>query len=202
MSWVARRTRRNDSDPFRLKDGEFVRLFRLTNDLNWMKFPITPDKKTAINQQFMANFRFLGCIGCIDCTHVSIIAPKDEEHNYLNRKSFHSKNVQLICDWNLKVPAVNARYAGATHDAAIWNTSDIRDSGYPQLPWLMAPILHPTPGAKELHNQRLSSTRNCIERCNSVLRIVNNEEQHNQEAKPLVQDGRQARRNLFQRYFQ
>ncbi|KAF2888115.1 hypothetical protein ILUMI_18058 [Ignelater luminosus] len=84
----------------------------------WIKFP-TLDKKIATKQQFMANYRFTGCIGCIDCTHVSEIAPKDEEHNYLNRKGFHFKNVQLICNSNLKILAVNARHAGATHDAAI-----------------------------------------------------------------------------------
>ena len=34
-------------------------------------------------------------IGCIDCTHVKIIAPTDYEHEYVNRKNQHSINVQV-----------------------------------------------------------------------------------------------------------
>lgn len=45
---------------------------------------------------------FPGVVGAIDCTHVAIIAPTTEEHNYLNKKDFHSKNIQVICDHRLK----------------------------------------------------------------------------------------------------
>lgn len=34
---------------------------------------------------------------------MAIIAPHDEEHNYLNRKRYHSKNVQIVCDPDLKI---------------------------------------------------------------------------------------------------
>uniref|UniRef100_A0A915D5B0 DDE Tnp4 domain-containing protein n=1 Tax=Ditylenchus dipsaci TaxID=166011 RepID=A0A915D5B0_9BILA len=37
-------------------------------------------------------------IGAIDCTHIRVIPPADEEFGYVNRKSFHSLNVQLISD--------------------------------------------------------------------------------------------------------
>ena len=35
-------------------------------------------------------------IGCIDGTHVRIQAPSTNEHEYVNRKNFHSINVQVI----------------------------------------------------------------------------------------------------------
>ena len=37
-------------------------------------------------------------IGCIDCTHIRIQAPHLNENFYVNRKRYHSINVQAICD--------------------------------------------------------------------------------------------------------
>ncbi|KAL4009681.1 hypothetical protein ACER0C_003533 [Sarotherodon galilaeus] len=37
---------------------------------------------------------FPGVIGCVDGTHIPIIAPSVNEGDYVNRKSFHSINVQ------------------------------------------------------------------------------------------------------------
>ena len=37
-------------------------------------------------------------IGCVDGTHIRLQAPSQNEPNYVNRKKFHSINVQVICD--------------------------------------------------------------------------------------------------------
>lgn len=68
----------------------------ITLSEQWIKFPTTEPEKNAIKQGFMASFNFPGVIGAIDCTHVEIIKPVVEEHNYLNRKGYHSKNIQLV----------------------------------------------------------------------------------------------------------
>lgn len=44
----------------------------------------------------MEHIGFPGIIGAIDCTHIAIIRPWEKEHNYLNRKGYHSKNVQIV----------------------------------------------------------------------------------------------------------
>lgn len=46
--------------------------------------------------RFYEKFNFRGAIGVIDCTHVAIIAPDENEHVYVNRKNYHSINVQLV----------------------------------------------------------------------------------------------------------
>ncbi|KAG5877825.1 hypothetical protein JTB14_011861 [Gonioctena quinquepunctata] len=68
--------------------------------------------------------RFL--IDAIDYTHVYILKPIVEEHNYVNRRRRQSENVQIICDYDLKILAINARHAGA-HDSFIWNNSTIKN---------------------------------------------------------------------------
>lgn len=62
----------------------------------YIKFPTTAVEKQVVKQQFMENTHFPGAIGAIDCTHIRILAPTVEEHNYVNRKGFHSKNVQIV----------------------------------------------------------------------------------------------------------
>lgn len=51
--------------------------------------------------RFYDNHRFPGVIGCIDCTHIAIFPPQvhdavNPEHLYVNRKGYHSINVQLV----------------------------------------------------------------------------------------------------------
>lgn len=65
----------------------------------WVKFPVTMAEKTEVKARFMGATGFPGVLGAIDCTHVAMLAPHEEEHNYLNRKNFHSKNVQLVSDY-------------------------------------------------------------------------------------------------------
>ena len=51
--------------------------------------------------RFYRKYNFPGVIGCIDCTHIAIFPPKKDdpntpEHLYVNRKGYHSLNVQLV----------------------------------------------------------------------------------------------------------
>ncbi|KAJ8929627.1 hypothetical protein NQ314_011494 [Rhamnusium bicolor] len=156
---------------------------------DWILFPNTPNEINKVKAQFMRKTRFPGVLGAIDCTHISIIAPVVEEHNYLNRKGYHSKNVQIICDADLLILNINSRYPGAVHDSFIWRNSVIHeelrhrynagdtnswllgDSGYPQQPWLMTPIVNAAPGTPEfIYTERHVLSRNVIERLNGVFK--------------------------------
>lgn len=62
----------------------------------WIHFPRTEQEKNEIKRRFMEARNFPGVIGAVDCTHIRILRPTTEEHNYLNRKGFHSKNIQIV----------------------------------------------------------------------------------------------------------
>ena len=55
-------------------------------------------EQANIKAQFEARAGFPNVIGAINCTHIAIKAPSNDEILYVNRKNFHSINVQIICD--------------------------------------------------------------------------------------------------------
>ncbi|KAJ8913397.1 hypothetical protein NQ315_008790, partial [Exocentrus adspersus] len=135
----------------------------LENLQNLIRFPNSDEELNLEKFMNMPN-GFPGIIGFIDCTHVAIVAPPTEDENYpavvfLNRKGYYSINVQIICQAELKILAINARFPGSVHDSAIWESSVakqelhrihnrghnncwlIGDSGYPAQPWLLTQFL-------------------------------------------------------------
>ena len=122
---------------------------------------ISNQPKQLINQQrFYERSAFPLVIGCIDGMHVPILAPRQNEDLFVNRKNFHSIDIQAICDSDLKFIDIVAKWTGGTHDAFVRRQSgfnhniangEIRivnglllgDSGYPLRPNLLTPILSP-----------------------------------------------------------
>ncbi|XP_017490621.1 PREDICTED: putative nuclease HARBI1 [Rhagoletis zephyria] len=155
---------------------------------NYIKFPTTLEDQRIISLHilmctFFSATGFLGCIDAIDCTHIKIKKPRaDVESCYINRKGYFSKNVQLLCEYNLNILAGNARFGGSTHDAFIWENSKckeflerqysrdantswlIGDSGYPLQPWLMTPFRNPETTGQTNFNFCHIRARNCMER--------------------------------------
>lgn len=52
----------------------------------FVSFPQTRVERNRIKQRFMENFAFPGTIGAVDCTHIAILKPLEDEHNFMNRK--------------------------------------------------------------------------------------------------------------------
>ncbi|CAC5426814.1 HARBI1 [Mytilus coruscus] len=128
----------------------------------YIKWP-TEEQKNVNKHAFYDKAGFRNIIGCIDGTHVHIQAPTEDEPAYVNRKDFHSVNVQVICDHqgtiNNKINA-NVKWPGSAHDAHVFRTSAIGrhlennyqgieqglllgDSGYPCRPFLLTPYRQP-----------------------------------------------------------
>nr|CAI5850118.1 unnamed protein product [Callosobruchus analis] len=110
-------------DPFELSDRKFIKIFRLTKDLTRQLINIvsphveSPRRASAltietkvfatlrllanIRQRFYEKYQFPGIARIIDCTHVAITSPnvnnaEQPERAYVNRKNYHSLNVQLV----------------------------------------------------------------------------------------------------------
>lgn len=63
----------------------------------FVKFPQTQEERDSIKQDLYETASFPCAIGIIDTSHIRIIAPT-EEWDFVNRKRYHSINVQGICD--------------------------------------------------------------------------------------------------------
>ena len=68
---------------------------------------------------FYAMSNFPRVIGCIDGTHIRIIAPSENSHSYIIRKGYHSINAMAVCDSLGKFIYVSARWPGSCHDSFI-----------------------------------------------------------------------------------
>lgn len=70
---------------------------------DFIKFPATRAERDEIKQGMFRIGGFPCTIGCIDGTHVRIKSPSQNEPDYVNRKGFHSINVQAICNHEGKI---------------------------------------------------------------------------------------------------
>ena len=86
----------------------------------YVKFP-SGNKIQEIQRQFMQQNRIPGIVGAIDCTHIPLQSPGgDTAELFRNRKGVFSINVQAICDHDLILTNVVARWPGSTHDSRIF----------------------------------------------------------------------------------
>lgn len=91
-----------------------------------IKFPQTENEIINTKIAFEQKFNVPGVIGVVDGTHVALSAvPNEIEIPFVNRKQFHSINVQIICDTRLYITNINARYPGSTHDSYTFRTSRV-----------------------------------------------------------------------------
>ena len=135
----------------------------------------------TINQlRFQDKYGFPRVLGCVDGSHIPIVAPSTNEPLYVNRKGYHSINVQAICDADFRFIDIVIKWPGSTYDAFIWRQSGINqminngeiatingwflgDSGYPLRPNLMTPILSPVTMSDRRYNRAFLKTRKTIE---------------------------------------
>ncbi|XP_062849564.1 putative nuclease HARBI1 [Trichomycterus rosablanca] len=149
-------------------------------------FVVFPGHKPIMNikEEFHRIAGFPRVIGCMDGTHIPIKAPAENEEDYVNRKSFHSINIQIICDATNIITNVEAKWPGSVHDAGIFHESALyhtfdqgqydglilADRGYSPLPYVMTPYPDPGPGPQSRHKLALCRTRARVEMTIGILK--------------------------------
>uniref|UniRef100_A0A3B4GB47 DDE Tnp4 domain-containing protein n=1 Tax=Pundamilia nyererei TaxID=303518 RepID=A0A3B4GB47_9CICH len=113
-------------------------------------------------------------------TLTALSQPNIDEAVFVNRRHFHSINVQIVFNAACKILDIVAKWPGSTHDARMLSESGIRqlferryvpanchllgDSGYPCTPWLLTPYLQPHQGPQLNYNRAHKTTRAVVER--------------------------------------
>ncbi|XP_048237834.1 putative nuclease HARBI1 [Haliotis rufescens] len=148
----------------------------------FVRMPTGSDADTT-KQKFHKISGFPNVLGCVDGTFVRIIGPKVNEGDYLNRKGYHSMNVQMICDAEYRFINCVAKWPGSVHESRIFRDSRISvafengtykgfllgDSAYPCKTYLMTPFLSPASRSQEKYNRCHVRTRVLIEQSFGIL---------------------------------
>ncbi|XP_062583188.1 putative nuclease HARBI1 [Saccostrea cucullata] len=123
-------------------------------------------------------------VGFLDGTHIRLSSGPGGDPDYINRKSFPSMQLQVVCDDTLLIRNIYTGWPGSTHDARVLRNSELftqaeagnlldrnkiilADSAYPLKGWLITPFRdNGRLGANQRRfNRILSSARQSIERC-------------------------------------
>lgn len=146
-----------------------------------------------VMQHYKDKWGFPMCAGCIDGTHIPILAPTESHADYVNRKGFHSIHMQAVVDGHCLFRDVVVGWPGSVHDARVLSNSTIfkkgvdntlfngvetlcihgkdippliiGDPAYPLLSWLIKryPENNNTPRIQRVFNYRLSRARMTVE---------------------------------------
>ncbi|KAK3924002.1 Putative nuclease, partial [Frankliniella fusca] len=164
----------------------------------WVKFPRSKQERRIHIERNLKKFGIPDVLGYIDGTEITITPPYSNMNpqTFWTRKHQYALNCQVVCDSSLYIMNMVANFPGSCNDAFIFKSSAVRrrmraafeeepcwllgqylpkfnfrDSGYPNEPWCIIPLLDTEPGSPEEHfTKKHCRSRNCVERCIGVLK--------------------------------
>ena len=84
-----------------------------------IKFPSTIEETKSVTQRFELKFDIPQVIGCVDGTHIPIVQPPENSHDYISYRMKFSLKCQAICNENGYFTDVELRWPGSVHDARV-----------------------------------------------------------------------------------
>ena len=188
---------RSVADRFNVTKSSAFRVYHricgaISNNLSGqlIKFP-SGQRAIDVAQGFEEKRAFPGVLGAIDGCHIPVKAPRQNHEQYVNRKGFHSLQLQVICDMDMQFTDVFCGYPGSVHDARVFrnspffqdaeanpdllfprNTHLLGDSAYPLKSWVLTPFRNNgrLTRRQKRYNFVHSSTRMVVERSRSLLK--------------------------------
>ena len=76
-----------------IRDVSAALIYKRNEFIHW---PTTVDEIQRVKEGFFHKGGFPGVIGCVEGTHIRLQCPSQNEGDYVNRKGYHSINVQAI----------------------------------------------------------------------------------------------------------
>ena len=76
-----------------------------------------------MEQRFEEKWEFPGVLGAIDGCDIPVKGLWKNPEQYINRKGFHSLQLQVICDVDMLFTDVFCSYPGSVHDARVFRKS-------------------------------------------------------------------------------
>uniref|UniRef100_UPI00398E8CB7 putative nuclease HARBI1 n=1 Tax=Pristiophorus japonicus TaxID=55135 RepID=UPI00398E8CB7 len=156
-----------------------------TRRVHYISFPMTRDKQVERQIVYAQIAGFLRVQNAIDYTHVGSRAPIQHAEIFMNRNGFHSLNVQLVCNLQRRILAVDVRYPVSSHNSFILLQTSVLafftgpnqdccwllgDKGYPMSTWLLTPLQNPRAAPEHANNAIHCGTRCIIEHCIGILK--------------------------------
>ncbi|KAK4887356.1 hypothetical protein RN001_003627 [Aquatica leii] len=117
----------------------------------------------VLNNIKVKNENYLGVIGAIDGSYIKIDKPAEDPDSYLNRKGYHSIQVQVVCDFNKKIRDVFIGYPGSAHDSRVFRNSPLGNSLQEKYRGNLTP-------RQANYNRKLAANRYKIEHCYGILK--------------------------------
>ena len=76
---------------------ETLKIMESTLCPQWISIEMNEQEQQEARMYFYRKSSIPGIIGCVDGTHIKIIAPKNDKDLHYNRKGFYSLNVLMVC---------------------------------------------------------------------------------------------------------
>lgn len=147
-----------------------------------------PDQPLRIAGKYREIAGFPSVAGCLDGTHIIVMAPSNDEEAYVNRHHSKSLNVAMVTGPDHTVYFCSSRCPGRWHDSRVLRESSLwtafeddgrrpfpgsvilGDSAYPCKDWLIPPFRGDVEGARLRFNEAHKQTRCTIERAFGVIK--------------------------------